>query len=1471
MKRKKITQMFFVAAFSFLGMQSISAAVTNPPESLPAAPIHDAEKVLSLYSGAYTNAVGIKGFTVPGKTQTDFRTTVLGDEMIYFEGALNSWTSIKFDNPVDIDAYDVVYADVYLVSGASTKLKVMFQNSTYNCIVATLNEGWNKVEIKLDDFRNPPSDAKQPTPPDFKAVEQIGFLNNSGYARTVYIDNIYAYRADGVDPDPDPDPDLDPDAPTSKAPVPTQSAENVINIFSDVYANSAEFTYSGPGTHNSAVFFTDDNMIKSWNGLNAWTYFAFPAVDLSKKEKLHIDIYTFRTSEGTFKIRLNQSSAIALKVNGGWNSFDLNLADFPGTLDLTAVTQIGLLSGNGYAQNIYLDNIYVYGESEVEPDPDKPSESAAAPTLSSGMVLPIFSDAYSNSKGLNAIDGAGTGTISAILPSDIMVKIVDGLSDWSNINFEKSVNFTNYANLHVDVYVVGESGTVDVKFKLSDGNDVTRTLNVGWNSIDIPMSELAVDLSAINKLSLCNVAAEAKTVYVDNIYAYGLPSAAAIPTHDASDVKSIFSDVYTNKTNVKDFSGTGVGSILTPFADTNEKVIRLADGLNSWAYINFSSDINLGNMDNFHMDVFVLRESGTITLKIKFDDGVEVKRTLNTGWNSIDIPMSEFKGEVTGTLFTALNKLHLIREGGYPQTVYIDNIYAYGINGEEPPIWDPYIPSTAAPIPEHEASVVKSIFSDSYENITTLIHSNPGSPASTMAVVTASEGDDMLRFTSLNWTLIKIDPAIDLSDMDYLHLDVWSTSGAPRLIYGLSDGTTEGRCPEQKIEAAGKWHKINIPLSAFKDVNNNENVGPMTGLKQLRIFSASGFAAERLYFDNIYAFQGGDPDLPSYEIESAYEPIMAPKTIKPIYTEKSIYTNVTDLAAGTAGETTKFCFQKLTKVDETMKLFSLDKMTVDALTPMNLDDMEYIHFNIYKNTDIADASIKIGFKSQNSETVYYAVETPELKDNDWCYLNVSVSELKKAGLDCTSVRSFVFEGNGNFYIDNIFAFQGKYTPGLGEEGKISVDWEKAAAEDKLPDINQPLFGVNLSSACGGSVHGTVGTEYRYPTKNDLYYFKSKGVRLIRFPFRWERVQHELNGELDANEAKSDIKAMKEFIAEAGRIGMYVMPDMHNYCRYTINGTKHVLGEGVVTQEHMADVWKKLAAEFKDYKNIWGYDIQNEPYGLGTDVWKNAAQAIINAIREVDTETAIVIEGESYASSSTWPTTSGKLIDLTDPSDNLIFQAHCYFDRDKSGLYQFENYDQEVRSENQHINRLKPYVDWLKENNQRGILGEFGVPRSDVRWLTMLDEVLEYLKDNGVSGTYWVAGWGYEDDKVSVQPKINDSKDSNYKPDRFFERAQMRILEKYFPVSESTNNQMTETEDNAISVYPNPVVGNVNICSGCGIERIRIFSMSGNLVKESVLGGVDRTNMNVESLSSGIYTIQVLCSDGSVKTQRMVKI
>ena len=1136
------------------------AAVANPPESLPATPTHDASKVLSLYSDFYTpNAVGISSFTnINGATISGSQLSVLGDNMIYLEKALNPWSFINFDKSVDIDEYDALYADIYVVE-SETPVKVMFKGSdnvnTYNFVVATLQEGWNKVEIKLDDFRTP---TEGKVAPNFKDVVKIGFINNKGTQRSLYIDNLYVYREEITDPNPS-----DPDAPKNLPAAPTHEASKVLSLYSDFYAPDA------------------------------------------------VGISSFTDINGT-KIAGSETTILGEKM-------------------------------------IYMDKV------------------------------------------LNA---------------------------WSFVNFDKSVDIDGYDALYADIFVVGEEFPLKVMFKGSD------------------------------------------------------------------------------------------------------------------------------NVNTYNFEVL----------------------TLQTGWNKVEIKLDDYRTPAEGKVapnFKDVVKIGFMNSKGYVRSIYVHNLYVANGKGAQP--IDPNLPTVAAPVPDRKAEDVVSLFSDTYENVTTLTQSNPGSPAATMDVVTQVEGDNLLRFSSLNWTLIKIDPVIDLSDMDYLHYDVWVPSGTPRLIYGLSDGTAEGRVPEYKIEKSGTWVSVDVPLNAFKDTQDQEKQGPLTGLKQLRIFSASGYAVDRLYYDNIYAFKGESADSYTYEIESAYEPIMAPETVKPIYTEKSVYKNITDLALAAVDGTTEFKFRKLRAGDESvMRMFSLDKAVVTALTPINVDDMEYIHFNIYKNVDIADASLKIGFQAVGSENVYYADEVLELKDKDWIYYNISIDALKRAGLDCTAIGNIVFEGKGNLYVDNIFAFKGEYTLGLGEEGKVSVDWEAAAEGDVLPDIDTPLIGVNLASACGGSVHGKIGTEYFYPSFKDLYYFKSKGVRLFRFPFRWERIQHELNGELDF---ESDILEMKKVIAEAERLGMYVMIDMHNYCRYTINGTKHTLGEGVLTQEHMADVWKKLATEFKDYKNIWGYDIQNEPYGLQKGVWLNAAQAIINAIREVDTKTAIVVEGESYASSSTWPTTGGHLIDLVDPADNLIFQAHCYFDLDKSGLYKYGDYDKEVRSSNQHISRLKPYVDWLKTNNKRGILGEFGVPRNDVRWLIMLDEVLAYLKENGVSGTYWVAGTGYDNDHVSVQPK-NLNKDN---VTSYFEPAQMRILQEYFPVSEETDIQSVNGKDNVISIYPNPVLNNINISSEFGIERIQIFNMSGNLVKESVLGGVNQTNVNVENLTSGIYMVHVLCSNGNVETQKMVKL
>lgn len=78
--------------------------------------------------------------------------------------------------------------------------------------------------------------------------------------------------------------------------------------------------------------------------------------------------------------------------------------------------------------------------------------------------------------------------------------------------------------------------------------------------------------------------------------------------------------------------------------------------------------------------------------------------------------------------------------------------------------------------------------------------------------------------------------------------------------------------------------------------------------------------------------------------------------------------------------------------------------------------------------------------------------------------------------------------------------------------------EEENGDDPQPTKQTAYFGVNLSGAEFGNVYpGVDGTHYGYPTEKDLNYFKAKGLYLVRFPFRWERIQPTMNGELNATE------------------------------------------------------------------------------------------------------------------------------------------------------------------------------------------------------------------------------------------------------------------------------------------------------------------------------------------------------------------
>src|SRR3546814_9419682 len=101
---------------------------------------------------------------------------------------------------------------------------------------------------------------------------------------------------------------------------------------------------------------------------------------------------------------------------------------------------------------------------------------------------------------------------------------------------------------------------------------------------------------------------------------------------------------------------------------------------------------------------------------------------------------------------------------------------------------------------------------------------------------------------------------------------------------------------------------------------------------------------------------------------------------------------------------------------------------------------------------------------------------------------------------------------------------------------------------------------------------------------------------------------------------------------------------------------------------------------------------NEPHGT-VGLWPGAAQAAVDAIREVDDQTLIFIEGERWSSAYHWPLVNANFL-INDPADRIVYEAHLYFDQDFSG-----NRSEEHTSELQSLMRISYAVFCLKKKKQ----------------------------------------------------------------------------------------------------------------------------------------------------------------------------
>lgn len=379
-----------------------------------------------------------------------------------------------------------------------------------------------------------------------------------------------------------------------------------------------------------------------------------------------------------------------------------------------------------------------------------------------------------------------------------------------------------------------------------------------------------------------------------------------------------------------------------------------------------------------------------------------------------------------------------------------------------------------------------------------------------------------------------------------------------------------------------------------------------------------------------------------------------------------------------------------------------------------------------------------------------------------------------------------------------------------------------------------MIGVNLSGAEFGKIGQAHGFGYIYPSASDIKYYIDRGVELFRLPVRWERLQPEANGELD----KAELGRLTKFLDSAEALGAKVIIDVHNYGTYY--GDK--IGSQGVSNEQFAGFWQKLASAVGGINSVYGYDLMNEPHDMGgADVWPAAAQAAVDSIRTVDMDTKIYVEGNSWAGAKNWSKNNASL-DIQDPANKIVYQAHLYFDKYASGGYK-GTYDQEGATPEMGAKLIQDFVNWLAERGAEGMIGEFAVPDNDPRWLNVLDNFLTAVRDAGLEATYWGAGPWWGDYPLALRNKDGS------------ESAQLDVLEKHIAADAEASKMIVAP----VVAGASPIGSDTNNTL-VGSDRAEAISgLKGNDVIEG-RGGADRIDggpgVDTASYAGSIKGVQV---------------
>lgn len=417
------------------------------------------------------------------------------------------------------------------------------------------------------------------------------------------------------------------------------------------------------------------------------------------------------------------------------------------------------------------------------------------------------------------------------------------------------------------------------------------------------------------------------------------------------------------------------------------------------------------------------------------------------------------------------------------------------------------------------------------------------------------------------------------------------------------------------------------------------------------------------------------------------------------------------------------------------------------------------------NTEYKDYSFSLNESESDIDSIYLHFLNDKYLDGKDRNLYIQKISLNDKSYVATDSRARLDQGSlGGTLIpgQETLAWTGYFILNLGSTS-IPAPAPAPAPVPAPVDVTY-LRGINIMDlgTAYGNVPGTFEQHYTRPSLKSLEALKSRGIKVVRLPFIWERIQHSLGGSLDP--FYRDL--LTNVLIDCDKAGLKAIIDMHNYTKYTDKGVKKVFGaSNAPTHAQFADVWKKISTHLRSvpqaYNAVYAYDLMNEPSGIPSNtgktsarIWEEYAQAAVSGIRSVGDKKLIHVEGDTYSAAHRWRSNHPKPF-INDPANNIMYHAHMYIDNDSSGQYK-NSYDQEeafARSQGhasvgaRGVARLKKFADWCAEFKQRCFLGEFGWPATyyvgsraeALKWNAAGEELMEFMDSVRMGGTLWATG------------------------------------------------------------------------------------------------------------------------------------